>query len=254
MNYEYRKLLADTAALAGELMLTSGAETYRAESTMSHILKKGTNARVTTLALTTSIMITIEDDHSTPLTIVRRISGGSIKLNRIVRVNEISRNFCSDKISLEEAHKQLLQIPPREYNAGLYNIATIGVSVGFAMFFGGDFLDLIATLFTSAVLAFLITICKQFHVSGFALNSLASVGIAFTCMFLKHFLFHTIDTDIVIIGSIMSLVPGVAITNAIRDTLQGDYISGCARTMEAFLTAVAIAIGVGFGMLLFRLL
>ena len=55
--------------------------------------------------------------------------------------------------------------------------------------------------------------------------------------------------DIVIISSIMPLVPGVAITNAVRDSLQGDYISGCARILEAFLIAGAIAIGVGLGIL-----
>lgn len=253
MNYENRKLLAETAALAGELMLTSGAETHRAESTMSHILKKGTNANVTTLALTTSIMITIEDEHSTPLTIVRRIFGGSIKLSRIVQVNEISRNFCNDKITLEEAYQKLQQIPPREYNPAIYNLATIGIAVGFVMFFGGSFLDILASICTSAVLAALITLCKHFHVGGFVLNCSSSAALAFACMVLKNTFLPTIDTDIVIIGTIMTLVPGVAITNAIRDTLQGDYISGCARILEAFLTASAIAIGVGFGILLFQL-
>lgn len=49
----------------------------------------------------------------------------------------------------------------------------------------------------------------------------------------------------------MPLVPGVAITNAIRDTLQGDYLSGGARVLEAFLKAASIALGVGIGMALF---
>ena len=47
-------------------------------------------------------------------------------------------------------------------------------------------------------------------------------------------------------------MPGVAITNAIRDTLQGDYISGGARALEAFLKAAAIALGVGIGMAVFQ--
>ncbi len=51
--------------------------------------------------------------------------------------------------------------------------------------------------------------------------------------------------DIVIISSIMLLVPGLAITNAIRDTVSGDLLSGISRTVEAFLVAVAIAIGSG---------
>ena len=51
--------------------------------------------------------------------------------------------------------------------------------------------------------------------------------------------------DKVIIGSIMLLVPGLAITNAIRDTIAGDLVSGIARAVEAFLTAIGVAVGTG---------
>ena len=51
--------------------------------------------------------------------------------------------------------------------------------------------------------------------------------------------------DKIIIGSIMLLVPGLAITNAIRDTIAGDLLAGISRAVEAFLIAIAIAIGSG---------
>ena len=35
------KLVMDTAVLAGEILLKSGAETYRVEDTMKHILNTG---------------------------------------------------------------------------------------------------------------------------------------------------------------------------------------------------------------------
>ena len=46
----------------------------------------------------------------------------------------------------------------------------------------------------------------------------------------------------------MPAVPGTAITNAIRDTLRGDYNSGMARAVEAFVTALSIAIAVAIGL------
>ena len=64
----------------------------------------------------------------------------------------------------------------------------------------------------------------------------------------------SINMDIVIVSAIMPIVPGVAITNAIRDTLQGDYLSGCARILEAFLKAASIALGVGIGMAVFEMI
>ena len=68
---------------------------------------------------------------------------------------------------------------------------------------------------------------------------------------MKTYGMKEINMDTVIISAIMPLVPGVAITNAIRDTLQGDYLSGGARVLEAFLKAASIALGVGIGMALF---
>ena len=43
----------------------------------------------------------------------------------------------------------------------------------------------------------------------------------------------------------MLLVPGLAITNAIRDTMSGDLVSGLTRAAEAFLIAISIATGTG---------
>ena len=70
----------------------------------------------------------------------------------------------------------------------------------------------------------------------------------------KAVLLVGLNLDIVIISAIMPIVPGVAITNAIRDTLQGDYLSGCARILEAFLKAASIAVGIGLGLMLYRTL
>ena len=81
------------------------------------------------------------------------------------------------------------------------------------------------------------------------MDTLSSLGIAAAAILLK-WVFPSLDEDIVIISAIMPMVPGVAITNAVRDTLQGDYISGGARILEAFLKAAAVALGVGAGMAL----
>ncbi len=54
-----------------------------------------------------------------------------------------------------------------------------------------------------------------------------------------------IKLDTIIIGGIMLLVPGLAITNAMRDMMSGDLVSGTARAIEAFLISVAIAAGSG---------
>ena len=54
--------------------------------------------------------------------------------------------------------------------------------------------------------------------------------------------------DNIIIGSIMPMVPGVAITNAIRDTIEGNLLSGISRGVEAFFVAISIATGVAIAL------
>ena len=46
-----------------------------------------------------------------------------------------------------------------------------------------------------------------------------------------------------LIGNIMTLIPGIGLTNALRDLFIGDSIAGLLRTIEAVLLALGIAAG-----------
>ena len=52
-----------------------------------------------------------------------------------------------------------------------------------------------------------------------------------------------------IIGALMVLTPGVALTMGVRDILNGDYLSGSIRLLDAVLIAGSIACGVVLGWL-----
>lgn len=67
---------------------------------------------------------------------------------------------------------------------------------------------------------------------------------ATTIGMLAHNWVEIVNHDIVIVGGIMPLVPEVAITNSIRDIINGDNLSGLVRGLEAALTSMAIAMGV----------
>ena len=51
---------------------------------------------------------------------------------------------------------------------------------------------------------------------------------------------------ILLISGIIPLVPGIALTNGVRDIAGCDYLSGTIRGIEALLIGAAIALGVGF--------
>ena len=52
------------------------------------------------------------------------------------------------------------------------------------------------------------------------------------------------NMNTIIIGSIMTLVSGLAITNSIRDVIAGDYLSGLTKGVEVLLIGAGIAAGV----------
>jgi uncharacterized membrane protein YjjP (DUF1212 family) len=56
--------------------------------------------------------------------------------------------------------------------------------------------------------------------------------------------------DKIMIGYIMLLIPGLAMTNAVRNVLVGNTISGIMRLIEAVLWATALALGFMIAMFL----
>ena len=60
------------------------------------------------------------------------------------------------------------------------------------------------------------------------------------------------NQNIITIASVMPLVPGILITNAIRDLLAGELLAGMSRGVGAALTAFAIGAGVAIVLLIFK--
>ena len=239
---EYKQIL-NIAVLAGEIMLRSGAETYRVEDTMKHILNTARTEVAEAFVMMTGIVATLDNPDMEMLTAMRRVHDRGTNMHRIVQVNEISRRYCRGEMTVEETYKELKQIKGKQYSVAVYNLA-----VGFAPLFGGGVKETLVSAAVGCILAFLITLGKKIQMSSFILNAICAFGVAVTAACVNR-VTSGWNLDIVIISSLMPLVPGVAITNAIRDTLRGDYISGGARILEAFLTAAAIGLGAGTGMI-----
>lgn len=251
MNYH---ALFKTAVLAGEIMAQSGAETFRVEDTMTRMLKISRLKVVEVYVTPTGLMATLSDPEIQPITQVLRIKHRISNLSRINEVNQISRDLCDGRITVEEAYNLLEEIRGRVTYSGLtILVATIVSTGGFTGLFGGSILDCTIAAANGLFMVLIGRLLQKKVDSTFMIDAAKSFFLAFLTMIFAIFLRH-LRTDIIIIGSIMTLVPGVPITNAIRDTLTGDYMSGTARAVEAFVISAGIALGIGFGIGLFNLL
>lgn len=241
---EVRRLLI-LAILAGRIMLKNGAETYRVEDTIVRICKSRKNIKYVEAFVTpTGIFVSLEHGEDI-ISYLQRINTIKIDLNKINMVNDFSRQFVESDMEVEAAIKKLKKIDEID----IYNNITkcfFGGIIGafFSLLFGGNFLDFLASFFTSVMVVIVSTKLGKLGITFFISNfSGAAIATILSMLFVKVGL--GTNTDKIIIGSIMSLVPGVSITNAIRDTMSGDFVSGLSRGMEAIITALAIAFGVG---------
>lgn len=243
------KLLADTALLAGELMLQSGAETYRVEETITRILKTSGQERTEAIAYATGIMLTLDGKECDCISLVVRIGERKTDLGQVCEVNHISRSLCNGTLSLEEANKRLHAIRDvKRYPDRLIVGGTILSAAAFTLLLGGKAVDCLFAALIGGVQVALLFLNRKVKINRFMLNLITSFFIAFLTELLVMAEWLLVNQELVIAGSVMSMLPGVALTNAFRDTLQGDYMSGAVRTMEAVLMAMSIGIGIGAGL------
>ena len=110
--------------------------------------------------------------------------------------------------------------------------------------FGGSILDALCAIVVGAVLKLFLDFESRTTHSKTITNVLGSMVIAIVAV-LFYISGLPVHFDKIIIGSIMPLVPGIPITNGIRDFINGDYLSGSIRVIDALLTAFCIAVGIG---------
>lgn len=228
--------------LAGKIMLQSGAETYRVEDTMSRMATAMGLVSSHSSVTPTVIMFQAGDTGSAQLI---RIAERTIDLQKVAAVNDISRKLSSGAITTQAAHGLLVEIDLSKHAYPVFlQITAAAISTGcFTLMFKGELSDFIPGVLCGG-LAFsaFILLHRLVKVKFFA-EFTASLLVGLLAMLLVT-LGIGVSLDKIIIGSVMPLVPGLVITNAVRDLMAGHLVSGLSRGAEAFLTAFAIGAGI----------
>ena len=249
INYDNRaKELFNTAILAGELLAKYGAETYRVEETMIRILSLASNGRGEALATLTGFSVSFNSTKQGYINAVRRINDRRQRFDKIILVNEISRKLCNGEMGLAEAHDKLEKINKEKDKIKGHYIAMAIVCLSFTVMFGGSWQDALMAGIAGVTSAIALVLLAKNDTGTFMSDILAAFSIAVVAYIGNFAGFTEYNMDLAIIGGIMPLVPGVSITNALFDTLHGDYLSGAARGLEALVIALGIALGIFLGL------
>lgn len=244
----YAGVVVDTALLAGQIMLECNAETYRVEDTMNHILRSSGFETCEAYAMATGIMVSIDDPLIPSKTEVRRVRGKSTNLEKITRVNEISRQIATDEIDIYEALDKLKNLEETPYSPILRDIGMAVMCGAYAALFGAGIPEILVASLAAVVLPIIYAADKKYNLGFFVTNVVSIILMVCVIVWIKKLWLPDLRAGVSIIGCIMPAVPGIAITNAIRDTFRGDYNSGVARMAEAVVIALSVAIGVALGL------
>lgn len=234
--------LFDSIIDIGEQMLLSGAEVHRVEDSLKRIFSAYGTKRTDVFIITSSIVVTVHTNDKI-YTQTRRITETSADYEKLHKLNELSRNICKNRYSEDEIRKQLDSISSsKKYPLWLEFICYAIIAGAFTLFFGGGATEAAASLMIGALVRFVILLCdKTLKNKVFSKFISAFAATSFAFLALKLDIIKTVDK--VMIGNIMTLIPGIGLTTALKDLLVGDSIAGLLRTIEACITALAIAAG-----------
>jgi len=241
----YQDLL-ETCLTAGELMIEGGSEMYRVEDTMLRIAKSAGEPDPRVFVVPTGVFMSLDHGNYCQSILVHE---RNINLELVDRINSLSRAFADKKITLQEVRKEVTKMAKGGYPNFPIWLQTIGAAILSAtlmvLFMNNyDWIDFPAAAIVGAIGFLSFYYFKRFTNVRFLAELVAALIMTVIAAGLVQ-LFPQMIIDHILTGALMPLVPGLALTNALRDLFKGDILSGMVKICEALLTAFALGGGVG---------
>lgn len=248
-------MMMEAVLLTARIILENGGETYRVEDTVERMGRAFGCTKVEVFAVPSGVFITLAFPDGEEKTSVKRLRRRGTHLKKVDDANRVSRAVAAGDLSPREALMRLKEIDSWEDARGRAFMpwAAALSSLSFAMMFGGSFVDGAVAFFCAALTQGLIRFIKKYSMH-YIVASLAGGAICTLLPLLFARLTGLGLVDAMVAGSLMPLLPGLAMTNAVQDTMRGDMLSGVTHAAQALLICALVAGGSLVAQSLFLLL
>ena len=237
--------ILDLTYEAGAILLENGAEISRVEGTMRRIAEHFGMEDESFFVLSNGIIVTNEGYARSKFIPIKGAS-----LDRVVAVNQLSREVAAGQCTLEQIEERLKQIHAMKPKRAWEQILASAVgSAAFCILFGGGYTDCLASFIAGLVLWVFVLFVGSKHLSRIVSTVTGGVLSSLICFGLYRIGLGSHLSNM-IIGAIIPLIPGVAFTNGIRDMANEDYLAGITRLLDAMLTFFCISFGVALAFML----
>ncbi|MFI3163688.1 MAG: threonine/serine exporter family protein [Bacillota bacterium] len=245
------KEIITAATDIGYLLLKHGAEVYRAEQSVIYICNSFGITDVDVFAIPSSLVATISRDDEF-ITKTRRILNPSIDLDKVKLLNDLSREICTGEIEFCDIQKRIEQIKATASHGTMMTILAFAmVSASFTIIFGGGLLNGAISFGIGVILQIISQIFDSNQANMFLKITICAFLASLIAVLLERAFPSVVKSTEIIAGSLMLLVPGLALVNCMRDFMARDYMSGVVKFSEAMMVALASALGVSVVLLCF---
>ena len=239
---DLEKLLHCMLDMAEE-MTACGAEVNRIEDTLTRLGLAYGAERMNVFVITSSIVVTMDFPDGRHMTQSRRIlNSGGTDFKKLEALNELSRRCCADPMPVWQLNEEIQKVETSALRRRYLYLGSMLAASAFAVFFGGGLWDGVAAACFAVLICILqerlMPICMNKVTFNLLCSIVVGIGICLAARWIP-----VLHMDKIMIGDIMLLIPGIAMTNAVRDVLVGDTITGIMRFIETFLWAGALACG-----------
>jgi len=245
---DYNELMALSSEL-GYGLLESGAEIYRVEEAIVRLLHAYGVSEADPFVIPNCIIVSFVTPEGRAMTQVRRMPSHGTDVELLELYNDLCRRLCAETPPLPEARRRLEQVRlrRRSYPLPLLLLAYFLGTAAFSLFFGGTVRDALCGGVCGAAVGLALHAMTTLHANLFFKSMLGAALSAFLALGLTHLGIGE-HSQLITIGALMALVPGIIFTNAIRDVMAGDMVAGLSKLADALLTGVAVALGTGFAL------
>lgn len=248
---DYNRLLQAVLDIAEE-MLVCGAEVSRVEDSIERMcVAYGCDyMRINAFIITSNIQVTLEDPDGNIITQIRRILRSDVDFDKLDYLNDLSRYICDNRPPVEEIRERFNQVMARKhYPDWILGLGSALAAGSFAVFFGGSLTDGAAAAVTGIAITIMLNLLSRIERNQLARTFIVSFMSGVIILLMIRMGFGN-NADKIMIGSIMLLIPGIAMTNSVRDMLIGDIVSGMLRLTNSLIQAAAIACGFALSLLI----
>lgn len=253
LDYETLRDVIDLSLWASQLLLQNGAESQQIEETV-HRLGTGLGCDWLDIFLSPNAIVITATSNNEFRTKVRRVVHIGVNLQVVAEVNALVTRVLAGELDRRALRSELERVGQL---GRIYSRQTTALMVGlscgaFSRLFGGDWTIFIVTFIASGCAMLVRQELQKRHFNAYLVVIVTAFVAA--CIASVAPLFHLSDKpQLALVSSVLLLVPGVPLINAIQDMMKGYLIVGISRGVTGGLIAACIALGLLLAMSLLRI-